>query len=127
MNTSSNGLSKLASIPSLDELADQPERARKLSGEVVAFLYYRAVTVLAALGPTFITPVPSSHQGRLEEDDDRLIGPEDVALMVGMSVSWVEKHVRVLPERVSVLGNPRWRKHDIKRWIKSRPTYGCPC
>lgn len=48
----------------------------------------------------------------------------EVAERIGMSASWVEKHTADLPTRVSVGGNPRWRKSDLDRWIKHRPEYG---
>ena len=60
------------------------------------------------------------------KESDRVIGTEEVASIIGLSASWVEKHPHVLPQRVSVNGNPRWRKSDIERWIKTRPLYGKP-
>ena len=56
--------------------------------------------------------------------EERLLDVSEVASMIGMSGSWVEKHVKDLPHRVSVIGNPRWKKSDVEKWMKNLPTYG---
>lgn len=53
-----------------------------------------------------------------------LIGVEGVAALIGLSVSWVEKHPDELPPRRSVAGNPRWVKSEVLAWIAQRPVYG---
>ena len=59
-----------------------------------------------------------------QSQDEHLVGVKEVAAMVGMSCSWVEKHTSVLPPRLSLHGKPRWRKRDVAQWIKTRPHYG---
>jgi len=119
-----NGAPKLADAPTLDELGAHPDRVHALPAELVSDYTFRTLTILAALNKRQSTAPLPVRQGSIA--GDRLIGCEEAAEMIGMSVSWVEKHVRELPERVSVLGKPRWRKSDIEKWIKARPIYGSP-
>jgi predicted DNA-binding transcriptional regulator AlpA len=112
----------LTDLPSLDQIAADPARVRDLPADAAMDLYYRALAALAALGASLAKPGPAPRPSR--SDEEGLIGPDEVAALIGLSVSWVEKHVRDLPERVSVLGNPRWRKRDVVAWLKARPRYG---
>jgi hypothetical protein len=50
--------------------------------------------------------------GKPSAPEDSLIDKESVAALIGMSVSWVEKHSDDLPPRRSVSGNPRWLKSE---------------
>jgi predicted DNA-binding transcriptional regulator AlpA len=116
---------RLVAAPSLDDLIADPERARDLPADVARALAFQCVRVLAALH--FAAADGDSrpaHPARPVADGERLLTPADVAARIGMSVSWVEKHTRDLPPRVSVAGTPRWRNRDIDRWIKNRPVYG---
>ncbi len=77
--------------------------------------------------PLLIARLLSEHTpagGAPCQEGDSLVGVPEVARMIGLSTSWVEKHVKVLPPRVSVHGMPRWRRSDIHRWVKARPDYG---
>lgn len=109
-------------VPTLDELAAHPERANDLASDVLRALAWKCVAVLTALNVA--STAPSEPLTPLHDDGERLLTVPEVARRIGMSTSWVEKHTADLPARVSVAGNPRWRKHDLERWIKNRPEYG---
>lgn len=110
------------SIPTLEELAAHPERASGLTSVVVRALAWKCIAALTALNVASNgAPEPSTP---LREDRERLLTVPEVARLIGMSTSWVEKHTADLPPRVSVAGNPRWRKSDLDRWIRNRPEYG---
>lgn len=112
----------LQALPTLDDVARNPALALALGPDVAMQLHIQAVTVLSAVAPCFFRPngvTALSLQG-----GECLIGVDEVAAVIDMSPSWVEKHTKVLPPRVSVEGNPRWRKSDIEKWVKTRPRYG---
>ncbi len=110
------------SVPNLDDLAAQPELAQALSAEVAIKLHWQCVSVLHAL---MVPLMNNGHKNSLPPvATDTLLGPKEVAQMIGMSVSWVEKYTKELPPRVSLVGHPRWRKGDIERWMKNLPEYG---
>jgi predicted DNA-binding transcriptional regulator AlpA len=112
----------LKAVPTLNDLARNPALALELRPDVAMQLHIQAVMILSALTPCFSRSNRSSPL--LREDGDCLIGVAEVAALIGMSLSWVEKHTKVLPPRVSVEGNPKWRKSEIDRWVKTRPRYG---
>lgn len=112
--------------PTLDEVIADPTRATALPRATIQGLLNQCVAaqtvLLGALaaseaGAVNGTPTPA-------DGGERLLTVPEVAERVGMSTSWVEKHAADLPARVSVAGNPRWRKSDLDRWIKNRPQYG---
>jgi len=113
-----------AALPTLDELAADPTRANDLPPEVVQALSWKCLAVLTALRIAADTAASPQATARHADDGERLLAVPGVAQRIGMSVSWVEKHTADLPARVSVAGNPRWRKSDLERWIKNRPEYG---
>lgn len=109
-------------IPTLDQLAADLSKVESLPQEVKKSIWpnVRALEAVLALGI-----ITGSHQGgKTPPPDDALIGVDDVAHLIGMSVSWVEKHPDALPARRSVEGNPRWLKSEILTWLKTRPVYG---
>lgn len=115
---------KVQSIPKVDELVISPELAQDLPPDVAQKLYWQCLTVLTALA---VPLAFNGHQyGVSKNPTDVLLDAEQVAPMINRSVSWVEKHVKDMPKRVSLLGLPLWRKSDIDRWIKALPEYGRP-
>src|SRR5437870_633831 len=91
-------------IPSLDQLASNPTLAESLPPDVAR----RYLLAWAALQPILIVQI--ERGAKISVPDDALIGVEEVAGLIGLSVSWVEKHPDALPARRSVEGNPRWLK-----------------
>ena len=112
-------------IPTLDEVAADPQRAQNLPPDVSQALTWKCLTALTALHVCALASGSRRPANTMAcEAGERLLTVSDVAARIVMSVSWVEKHTADLPARVSVVGNPRWRKSDVDRWIKNRPQYG---
>ena len=103
--------------PTLDDLAHDPASAALLSEEDAVALLLRCAAVQAAIteGRSAVTARKSA---------DRLLDEAQVAEVIGMSRSWVQKHVHDLPPRRSVGGSPRWLLSEIERWMRTRPGYG---
>jgi predicted DNA-binding transcriptional regulator AlpA len=88
-------------------------------GDLVALLE-RALIVVEILRVRFVTRgIPIDRRS-----DDDLIEMTEAASMVGVSKSWVEKHLAELPPRRDLCGLPRWLRSDLKAWIRNRPQYG---
>ena len=110
----------LREVHSLDSLMANPGKALDLPPEV----RQSYLMGLFALLPVLI--LPSERGAKIPVLDDALIGVDEVAHLIGLSASWVEKHPDALPARRSVVGNPRWLKSEVVAWIKNRPKYGEP-
>ena len=109
---------KLTDIPTLDQLIAEPSKTLSLPPDIAR----RYLSALANLQPLLIAQ--SERGAKIPVPDDALIGVEEVAGLIGLSPSWVEKHPDALPIRRSVGGNPRWLKSEVIAWIKARPPYG---
>lgn len=118
-----NQTNPLQQIPTLDGLLQVPDLIARLPLDVVADLLPQVIALQGRLTVRLLMD-RSLGGGASRPEGDMLIGVHEVAVMIGMSVSWVEKHAKVLPPRVSIQGNPRWRRSDLQWWIKTRPLYG---
>lgn len=110
------------SVPTLDELAAHPERATELPAGVARQLYVQVAALKAALAATLLAspvaaPVRPPH-------GDRFVGPAEVAVKIGKSRSWVEKHAAELPPRRRVGGEGLWSERELEAWIRARPRWG---
>jgi len=109
-------------VPSLDELVEHPELVAELPAEVASALAGQAIAAFVALLPATasLPRAPSASEPSRPE----FLDARAVAQVLGVSVSWVEKHVADLPPRRSLCGAPRWLRSDLEKWIKARPAYG---
>ena len=118
-----NHTNPLQQIPTLDALVQAPGLVASLPLDVVADLLPQVMALEGQLTVRLLTS-RSVDGSASRPTGDMLIGVHEVAAMIGMSVSWVEKHAKVLPQRVSIEGNPRWRRSEVQQWVKTRPLYG---
>jgi predicted DNA-binding transcriptional regulator AlpA len=109
-------------MPSLDALAADPSKAMLLSPASARTL----LCSLAGVLPILIAQANKETEKAASIPSDSLIDKEEVTSLIGMSISWVEKHPDSLPPRRSVEGNPRWLKSEVLAWVKNRPIYGQP-
>jgi predicted DNA-binding transcriptional regulator AlpA len=111
----------LGPVPTLDEIAMDPSLAEALAPDAIRSLAARAAVVLVTLAAHGNNGAPPS----LEPHGDKvLLDYAGVAHLLGVSRSWVEKHVADLPPRRSLAGTPRWLRSELEKWICSRPKYG---
>jgi predicted DNA-binding transcriptional regulator AlpA len=113
----------LRSIPDLDSLARDLERAAALPAEIARKLYVRVCALQAALSTALLPAADVSAGRNADRSGDRLLGPAEVAARIGKSRSWVEKHPDELPPRRRVGGEALWSERELEAWIRNRPRW----
>jgi predicted DNA-binding transcriptional regulator AlpA len=108
-------------VPSLEAIAADPTLAEALPPDAVRTLAAKAAVVLASL--LAVRGGNGAHDFR-QQDADVVLDYAGVAAFLGVSRSWVEKHIADLPPRRSLAGTPRWLKSELEKWIRNRPKYG---
>lgn len=73
----------------LDEIADRPELARKLDPPVARAMRWKALRALLALGLAEQDQEPTGTA--IVAEDDREIGMDEAAQILGRSRGWLEK------------------------------------
>ena len=111
----------LTQIPTLEELAAQPELAQTLSADATRKLWLQCVSVLNAL---CIPLTMDRYAASPKAKTDTLLTVKELAILINRSKSWCEKHPKDLPLRVSVGGSPLWRLSDVEKWMKNLKEYG---
>jgi hypothetical protein len=106
-------------IPTLDELAADPEKLESLPAEAVRALLVKHAVVGQVLLTRLLAPEPKTNRA-----SQQLVGAAEVADMLGRGKSWVEHHLDDLPPRRSLCGQPVWLKCDVEAWMKHLPKYG---
>src|SRR4051812_40895634 len=107
MNAAMN-TTPLTDMPSWDDLVSDPSKVAALSPHIARTLLYGLVGLL----PVLIAQSNKDTGKVALIPCDSFIDKEEVATLIGMSLSWVEKHPNELPRRRSVEGNPRWLKSE---------------
>lgn len=110
----------LAPVPSLDELAADPGRARQLPPEVAErFLAQVHVLEGALLGR--LLAARGTQNGQPEAlDGDRLLTVEEAARKLGVSEDWIYRRARTLPFVVRLGARLRCSEQGIERWCRQR-------
>ena len=117
------GMKPFTQIPTLEELAAQPELAQTLSADATRKLWLQCVSVLNALS---VPLTMNGHTAPPQPKADTLLSVKELAILINRSKSWCEKHPQDLPLRVSVGGSPMWRLSDVETWMKNLKKYGKP-
>lgn len=111
---------RITAIPSLDELVGQPGRAAALAPHIARAMAPKVAALHAELMIAALAPTPAPQA----QGDDRLLGPDEVAVRIGKSRSWVEKNTADLPKRIRVGGEGLWSRREIEAWVRHRPLWG---
>jgi hypothetical protein len=105
-------------VPSLDELARDPERATDLPIEVVSALLSRCAAVQLALAAKIGRTQVAEPRA---ESIDRTLDANQIAAALGVPRRWVFRNVATLPfvRRVS-LKKLACSEADLRRWRAAR-------
>jgi hypothetical protein len=107
------GVGRLVELPTLDEVAAEPERARELPRDTLFTLATRCATVqgilLAALAAGGDVPAP---------EEDRLLTTREAARLLNRTPDWLYRHGDELPFTVRRPGHhPRFSSRGIQSYI----------
>jgi len=103
-------------LPTLDELAADPERASALPRATIQALLHRCVGVQTVLLGALTTSEPSKPDGEL----DRLLDVATAAERLSVSKDWLYHHAPQLPFTVRQGRLLRFSSRGIARYIQSR-------
>ena len=116
-------MSDLRPVPTLDQLADEPARARALSAADAFGLLSRCLTaqaaLLARLGGALnehAAPAPESAS-----DGTRWLPVDEAAAIMGVDPGWLRRNWKRLPfaQRIS-RKNLVFHEARLRRWLEAR-------
>jgi hypothetical protein len=116
-------MSDLRSVPTLDQLADEPERANALSAPAAFGLLSRCLTaqtaLLARLGGALnehAVPAPESAS-----DGIRWLPVDEAAALMGVNAAWLRRSWKRFPfaQRIS-RKNLVFHEVRLRRWLEAR-------
>jgi len=87
----------LMPIPTLEELAESPAKAKGLPPDARQALTFRALAVLNALFTAGLADVASNNGNGESRKGDRLLSAKEVAGRMGMSLDYVYKNASEFP------------------------------
>jgi hypothetical protein len=100
----------------LDEIAAAPERAAELSSAERQKVTLAVAAILAAIAAA---PVEIA-KALAAVDEDKLLGVEQAAEMLGLIAYWVRRHARELPFALRIGRGWRFSRSGIERYIRQR-------
>lgn len=103
-------------VPTLDELAADPEQATSLPRPAIQALLHRCVAVQAIL----LGALAVSEPDRADSQPDRLLDVTEAANRLGMSPDWLYRHASKLPFVKRQGRTLRFSNHAIDAYIRSR-------
>ncbi len=107
----------LTPVPSLDELAANPERAADIPPGTAAALLAR----LAGLQPVLLArALAPAGDGDGAAAPDRLLTVKEAAEQLGHSADWLYRHAPKLPFTVRTGRDVRFSAAGLARWIRNR-------
>ena len=104
-------------VPTLDELATNPERATKLPAPVAEALQTKCLLLLNALWGRCLAARATTE---VASEPDRLLDVDAAAQRLGASKDWLYHHARRLPFTVRQGRLLRFSSHGIARYIRTR-------
>jgi predicted DNA-binding transcriptional regulator AlpA len=105
-------------VPSLDELAAEPDRASVLPPAALQGLLWRCLTAQTALMAALLTA--SARTTDPASEPDRLLDVATAAQRLGVSKDWLYHHARQLPFVVRNGRLLRFSSHGIAGYIRMR-------
>jgi hypothetical protein len=87
----------VASLPTLDQLAAQPELAANLTRDAACRLYLQAQGVMLACALAVLGEPKDAAQSDGHEQHDQLIDARETARILSRSVSWVQQGSKRAP------------------------------
>jgi predicted DNA-binding transcriptional regulator AlpA len=109
---------KLVEIPSLDALAADPGLVQKLPGPIVQHILIQVTSLLPLL-------VSRSHILPTEaHGEDRLLGIDEAASVLGKSKDWMYRHAESLPFTVREGRLVSFSNNGIQKYIRARLRQG---
>lgn len=112
---SSEGRS-ITRVPTLDEIAANPERAMDVSPGTAGALLARLAGAQSALLARLLAPGDPAGP----PPEDRLLDVAEAAEYLGLSQSYLYRHAKHLPFAVRVGNNLRFSAAGIAKWIRTR-------
>jgi predicted DNA-binding transcriptional regulator AlpA len=103
----------LAAVPTLEALAEDPAQIDALPAPVVVALWATADQLARRLMLRLMTAPPPATE-------DRLLGVEEAAAILGKTVDWLYRHHDALPFTVREGRLVRFSKNGIQRYIEAR-------
>lgn len=109
----------LSAVPTLDEVASDPEKARDLPLEVAETIHARCVVVLnATLGRILAGRTEAARHAGVEEE--RLLTVPEAAARLATSRDWIYRHAAQLPFTVRNGRQLRFSERGLTRYIQQR-------
>jgi excisionase family DNA binding protein len=103
----------LRGMPTLADLADQPERVHELTPEVARALLVQLTTLQAPLLAQALIG------GRQDEGGDTLLTAAEASARLGLGEDWLYRHARKLPFTVRVGRQVRFSARRLDAYITS--------
>ena len=108
-----------ATVPTLDELAENPARAAGLPANTLQALLCRSVTLQAALLGALVAAGTLARRDATEEAD-ALLTVSDAAARLSTTTDWLYRHAARLPFTVRNGRQLRFSARGIARYIRER-------
>lgn len=115
-------LSLPTAVPTLDELAADPERAASLPAPVLQALLTRCGALHATLVGALTVAAAQNRNDRSghEQMEDRLLDVTTAAERLSTTPDWLYRHASQLPFTVRAGRLLRFSSHEIDRYIRER-------
>ncbi len=114
---------RLASVPTLDDIARDPGCAGGLSARTLAALQGRTAAVLTALAAAALAATETAQEARASRPaaGDRTLNADEIAAELGQTRRWVFRNARKLPfvrriSRKALAGS----EAGLRRWRDSQ-------
>ena len=106
---------------SLDALLADPSRATQLSPEEAVALLGSLATLQVALLRTACSPAEAQHRKVEGPEQDRMLGVEEAAQVLGVTKRWLYRHAKQLPFTRPISRKiVRFSQSGIARWLAAK-------